>query len=253
MLIRTVCKPGDHVVIPNDAYGGTYRLFAKVAERWGLTWTAGAGQRPRRGPGRDHAGHEDRLDRDADQPAAEHRRHRRARGRRARRRRAARGRQHVRVALPAAAARARRRRRGALDDEVRRRSLRCGRWRAGRATTTSWAPRLAYHQNAMGAINGPFDAWLTLRGHQDARRTDGSALRQRRARRRLPGQSPEGRERALSRACPTTRATRSRPSRCAGSVAWSVSGRPAARRPRSTSAIGQSCSFWANRSAASSR
>jgi cystathionine gamma-synthase len=28
------------VVIPNDAYGGTYRLFAKVAERWGLTWSA---------------------------------------------------------------------------------------------------------------------------------------------------------------------------------------------------------------------
>ncbi len=24
--------------------------------------------------------------------------------------------------------------------------------------------RLAFHQNAMGAINGPFDAWLTLRG-----------------------------------------------------------------------------------------
>ncbi len=39
-LIRTVCKPGDHVVIPNDAYGGTYRLFAKVAEPWGLTWSS---------------------------------------------------------------------------------------------------------------------------------------------------------------------------------------------------------------------
>ncbi|MFC3989227.1 cystathionine gamma-synthase [Actinoplanes siamensis] len=39
-LLRTVCRPGDHVVIPNDAYGGTYRLFAKVAERWGLDWTA---------------------------------------------------------------------------------------------------------------------------------------------------------------------------------------------------------------------
>jgi cystathionine gamma-synthase len=39
-LIRTVCKPGDHVVIPDDAYGGTYRLFARVAERWGLQWTA---------------------------------------------------------------------------------------------------------------------------------------------------------------------------------------------------------------------
>jgi cystathionine gamma-synthase len=39
-LIRTVCKPGDHVVIPDDAYGGTYRLFARVAQRWGLEWTA---------------------------------------------------------------------------------------------------------------------------------------------------------------------------------------------------------------------
>jgi cystathionine gamma-synthase len=39
-LLRTVCRPGDHVVIPDDAYGGTFRLFAKVAQRWGLTWTA---------------------------------------------------------------------------------------------------------------------------------------------------------------------------------------------------------------------
>ncbi|MCZ7420840.1 MULTISPECIES: cystathionine gamma-synthase [unclassified Micromonospora] len=38
-LLRTVCGPGDHVVIPDDAYGGTYRLFAKVAERWGLAYT----------------------------------------------------------------------------------------------------------------------------------------------------------------------------------------------------------------------
>ncbi|MEH0973930.1 cystathionine gamma-synthase [Micromonospora sp. CPCC 205546] len=38
-LLRTVCKPGDHVVIPDDAYGGTYRLFARVAERWGLDFT----------------------------------------------------------------------------------------------------------------------------------------------------------------------------------------------------------------------
>ena len=39
-LLRTVCNPGDHVVIPSDAYGGTFRLFAKVYERWGVTWTA---------------------------------------------------------------------------------------------------------------------------------------------------------------------------------------------------------------------
>ncbi|MFJ4983928.1 cystathionine gamma-synthase [Streptomyces sp. NPDC088732] len=38
-LLRTVLKPGDHVVIPNDAYGGTFRLFAKVMERWGVQWS----------------------------------------------------------------------------------------------------------------------------------------------------------------------------------------------------------------------
>ncbi len=38
-LLRAVCKPGDHVVIPNDAYGGTYRLFAQVLTRWALEYT----------------------------------------------------------------------------------------------------------------------------------------------------------------------------------------------------------------------
>jgi cystathionine gamma-synthase len=38
-LLRAVLAPGDHVVIPNDAYGGTFRLFAKVAERWGVRWS----------------------------------------------------------------------------------------------------------------------------------------------------------------------------------------------------------------------
>src|ERR1700712_5651402 len=32
-LLRAVCNPGDHVVIPGDAYGGTFRLFSKVLER----------------------------------------------------------------------------------------------------------------------------------------------------------------------------------------------------------------------------
>jgi cystathionine gamma-synthase len=39
-LFRTTCSPGDHVVIPLDAYGGTYRLVARVLERWGVAWTA---------------------------------------------------------------------------------------------------------------------------------------------------------------------------------------------------------------------
>ncbi|WP_326807656.1 MULTISPECIES: cystathionine gamma-synthase [unclassified Streptomyces] len=38
-LLRTLLTPGDHVVIPNDAYGGTFRLFARVAERWGVQWS----------------------------------------------------------------------------------------------------------------------------------------------------------------------------------------------------------------------
>ncbi|WP_134740733.1 cystathionine gamma-synthase [Nocardioides sp. 503] len=35
-IVRALCRPGDHVVIPDDAYGGTYRLFDKVEQAWGL-------------------------------------------------------------------------------------------------------------------------------------------------------------------------------------------------------------------------
>ncbi|MFC5177292.1 cystathionine gamma-synthase [Nocardioides taihuensis] len=35
-LVRAVCRPGEHVVIPDDAYGGTFRLFDKVEQAWGL-------------------------------------------------------------------------------------------------------------------------------------------------------------------------------------------------------------------------
>jgi len=35
-VIRALCSPGDHVVLPADAYGGTFRLFDKVARPWGL-------------------------------------------------------------------------------------------------------------------------------------------------------------------------------------------------------------------------
>ncbi|MBQ1157364.1 cystathionine gamma-synthase [Streptomyces sp. A73] len=38
-LLRTLLTPGDHVVIPDDAYGGTFRLVARVAERWGVQWS----------------------------------------------------------------------------------------------------------------------------------------------------------------------------------------------------------------------
>ncbi|MDX3851756.1 cystathionine gamma-synthase [Streptomyces sp. AK02-01A] len=38
-LLRTLLAPGDHVVIPDDAYGGTFRLFAKVVSRWGVEFS----------------------------------------------------------------------------------------------------------------------------------------------------------------------------------------------------------------------
>ncbi len=38
-LLRTVCRPGDHVVLPGDAYGGTFRLVSRVEANWGLEHT----------------------------------------------------------------------------------------------------------------------------------------------------------------------------------------------------------------------
>jgi cystathionine gamma-synthase len=38
--LRAVLRPGDHLVIPDDAYGGTFRLIDKVFSQWGLTYTA---------------------------------------------------------------------------------------------------------------------------------------------------------------------------------------------------------------------
>ncbi len=37
-VITAVCSAGDHVVLPNDLYGGTYRLVDKVLSRWGLRY-----------------------------------------------------------------------------------------------------------------------------------------------------------------------------------------------------------------------
>ncbi|MFN8044554.1 MAG: cystathionine gamma-synthase [Dermatophilaceae bacterium] len=35
-VLRSLLAPGDHVVVPTDAYGGTYRLFNRVARPWGV-------------------------------------------------------------------------------------------------------------------------------------------------------------------------------------------------------------------------
>jgi len=37
--LRAMLRPGDHVVIPNDAYGGTFRLIDKVFTHWNVEYT----------------------------------------------------------------------------------------------------------------------------------------------------------------------------------------------------------------------
>ncbi len=39
-LIGHMLTPGDHVVLSNDVYGGTFRLFAQVLSGHGIEWTA---------------------------------------------------------------------------------------------------------------------------------------------------------------------------------------------------------------------
>jgi cystathionine gamma-synthase len=162
-LIRTICRPGDHVVIPDDAYGGTYRLFAKVAELWGLSWTSAKLSDPA-------------AVRAAVTPQTK----------------------MIWVETPTnpllgiadiAALASVARDAGALlivdntfASPYLQQPLALGADVVVHSTTKyigghsdvvggalvlndrELADRLAYNQNAMGAINGPFDAWLTLRG-----------------------------------------------------------------------------------------
>jgi cystathionine gamma-synthase len=39
-VLRATVGQGDHVIIPADAYGGTYRLLGRVYEPTGITWSA---------------------------------------------------------------------------------------------------------------------------------------------------------------------------------------------------------------------
>ncbi|MBO0868991.1 MAG: cystathionine gamma-synthase [Micromonosporaceae bacterium] len=163
-LLRTVCRPGDHLVIPDDVYGGTYRLIANVLANWGLDSTPVRlgdldAVRAAIRPGRTRLvwceSPTNPLLRVAD------------------------------IAPLAAVAR----QAGALlvvdntfASPYLQRPLELGadvvvhsttKYLGGHSDVVGGAlvvrdlelgARLAYHQNAMGGIAGPFDAWLTLRG-----------------------------------------------------------------------------------------
>ncbi|MEU5419039.1 cystathionine gamma-synthase [Streptomyces sp. NPDC020667] len=162
-LLRTLLSPGDHVVIPDDAYGGTFRLFAKVVSRWGVEWSVANTSDPA-------------AVRAAITPRTK----------------------AVWVETPSnpllgitdiAAVAGVAREAGAklvVDNTFAspylQQPLSLGADVVVHSTTkymgghsdvvggalitadTALADELAYHQNAMGAVAGPFDSWLTLRG-----------------------------------------------------------------------------------------
>ena len=112
------------------------------------------------------------------------------------------------------------------------------------------AERLRFLQKSLGAVPGPFDAWLVLRGIKTLAAADAQALRERGRGRRPALAAAAGRARPLPRPARRTPATRSRRGRCATSAGWSRSSRSRPRRrPRSPRA--RSSSGWRSRSAAS--
>lgn len=38
--LRAMLKPGDHLIMANDAYGGTFRLIDKILKPWGINYDA---------------------------------------------------------------------------------------------------------------------------------------------------------------------------------------------------------------------
>jgi cystathionine gamma-synthase len=162
-LIRALLRPGDHVLIPDDAYGGTYRLFDAVMARWGVRHTPVALD----DLGQVTAAFTDRtrllwvetptnpLLTVADVRALADEAHRRG----------------VTVVVDNTFATPALQRPLSLGADVVLHST--TKYLAGHSDVVGGAlvvdddglaDRLGFHQNAMGAVNGPFDAFLTLRG-----------------------------------------------------------------------------------------
>ncbi len=208
-LVRALCRPGDHVVIPDDAYGGTFRLFDKVEQVWGLEHSPAPvsdvdAVRAAIRPGKTKlvwvetptnpllnigdiealasVAHDAGALLVVDNTFAS---------------------PYLQQPLTLGA-----------DVVVHSTTKYCGGHSdvVGGALVVrdlELAEKVAFHQNAMGAVAGPFDAWLTTARAQDARRPDGPPLRQRREGRRLPDRAPEGRARSSTRVSRSTPATRS--------------------------------------------
>ena len=153
-------RPGDHVMLPDDVYGGTYRLCPRCSSPGGCRTRSSTS--PTRGPARRRSRTplvwletpRTRCSGSSTSAPSPRPHTRPVRGRR---------RQHVRHPRAAAAARARCRRGRPQRHEVHRRSLRPDR-RRRRHSDPEWIERLGFLANAFGAVPGPMDCFLGLRG-----------------------------------------------------------------------------------------
>ena len=234
-LIRTLCRPGDRVLIPGDAYGGTFRLFDKVLTNVG----GGARARscrpilkpspgPRRRSGRGSSGRRPRPTRCC--PSSTSARSPRSRT------------SHGALLVVD----------NTFASPYLQRPLDLGADIVVHSTTKylgghsdvvggavvikdpAHAEDLAFTQNATGAVAGPVRRLAHAARHQDPRGADGPALRQRRPRRAMRSRTIRPSRPCSTRGCPATRATSSPRRRCATSAAWSPSGWRRARRRRSS-------------------
>ena len=164
-LLHAVCEPGDHVVIPDDAYGGTHRLFDKVLAALGSRAHARAGERRRgdAGPRSSPAGPRSSGSRRPPtrcSTSATSRRWPRSRTRPA---------PCWWSTTPSPRRTSSSRSTLGADVVVHSTTKYCGGHSdvVGGALVVrdlELAEQIEYHQNAIGAVAGPFDAWLTLRG-----------------------------------------------------------------------------------------
>ncbi len=211
---------GAHIVAVDDLYGGTRRLFERVRKRSAgfdisyvdLTDAERAGSR-------DPAEHAARLDRDADQSAAQADRSGAGRRHRQETRALDRRRQHLRQPVCAAAAGARLRYRRAFDHQISQRPFRHGRRHRGGGRQRG-AARAAQVPAERGRRHpGPVRFLPGAARPQDAVAAHGAALRLGAEDRRMARAPPQGAPGLLSRAGEPPAARASPRSRCAPSAA----------------------------------
>ena len=229
-------RPGDHVILPTDAYGGTFRLVAACARPIRHRLVGGRPRRPRCGRRRLDRRDPHGLDRDADQSRAR-------RSSTSTRSRSSRTRADARVVVD-----------NTFATPYLQQPLALG----ADAVVHSSTKYLGGHSDVVGGFiaiarrrvrrraavpperdgRGAVAVRLLSRAarREDARRPHGPALRERARDRRRCSQRPRrGGACPLPGAARPSRPRRSRPGRCGTSAAWSRSRSWAARTARSTS------------------